>query len=207
MRTAIYLFTFLLTAITAAQEETTSFINRGGYELNGSLSFSTSKINRENGFQSESRGTLIIFRPQLGYAVKNDFVLGLGLGFSYSESRNETANVDDINSSTSYAITPFVKKYFNISKNFAFNLQGEIGYSLSSINSTNNQLEDNSSNEISLGIRPGISYRINEKLALQSQIGFLGYSQGNLDNDDTTVSSFNVSLNAQDFTIGISYFF
>ncbi|WP_164549859.1 outer membrane beta-barrel protein [Nonlabens ponticola] len=208
MKKIIFAMTILSSAVLFAQEEEekTSFISQGTYELTGAVSFSSS--NSEND-SFESDDLSFGFIPQLGLAVSDDLVIGLGLGFTYNESESSSSFSQITNTSyaRSYSFRPYVKKYFSLSENFALNIQGEVEYFIS------NQESNSFSADIdgfSIGLRPGISYSLNDAFALQAQVGSLGYATANIEpefGEESTSSSFGFNLNMQQVNIGVSYFF
>ncbi|MDP5100988.1 MAG: autotransporter outer membrane beta-barrel domain-containing protein [Nonlabens sp.] len=222
MKKIIFSITLLIAAISLAQTESPSFITSGTYELIGSINvgFSDSERTEQNvGVVNTSTRTNIGFAPQLGYALKDNLVLGLGLSYQYSkgESFSETSS-DDFNASQ-YGIATYLKKYFSINEKLALSLQGEVRYSWSESDQDRNFTQpgvtplfnsESSSNQLFVGFRPGIAYRINNRFAMQAQLGALGYfrNSNKFDNDfESTANVFELSLNTQDFNLGLTYFF
>ncbi len=214
MKQIILLAALLVAAASVAQTESPTFITSGTYELTGSLNLRFSDFERTQqnvGVVNTSKRTNIGFAPQLGYALKDNLVLGLGLSYQYSkdESGSETSS-DEFNRSQ-YGIATYLKKYFSVNEKLALNLQGEVRYSWADLNGRSLVINaDNSSNQIFVGFRPGVAYRINNRFAMQAQLGALGYfrNSNKFDSDfESTTNGFELSLNAQDFNFGLTYFF
>jgi hypothetical protein len=106
--------------------------------------------------------------PQLGYAIKEDMVIGLGIG--YGASASETENAMDFEGNT-FIIAPYTKKYISLSECFALNLHAEVSYATKDCESSG---ETSTAETFFIGLRPGVSYRMNPKFVLQAQIGSLG---------------------------------
>ncbi|MGB5982613.1 MAG: outer membrane beta-barrel protein [Nonlabens sp.] len=200
------LTTLLCSAIAGlafAQDDTdqSSFISQGTFELTGGISLNYSDFEDRNSDRESDNYGFSLF-PELGYAINDDLVLGLQLGFNYNEG-NTTGDFDNTNINRSYSFTPLIKKYFLISDRFAFDLQGEVGYRISNNN------RDVERTEWSAGVRPGLNYRLSESLGFSTQIGFLGYRNrdSEADFDDSKSQSFNLNLNSSDFRVALTYFF
>lgn len=131
-------------------------------------------------FSSSNKNLAFSFMPKVGYAINKNLILGLGVGYNYSESDSESLSNESMSSNKStvntIAVFPYVKKFFPISKNLAFNLQGETRFSLSKGNFDSTSINDESSSEsFFIGIRPGINYFLSENILLQANFGSLGY--------------------------------
>jgi opacity protein-like surface antigen len=203
----LFLFTALAfsTAVMAQDDDVdAAFISQGNFELTGSffLNFDDSESNNSINRNSFSIGII----PQIGYAINDDLVLGLGTGFTYSEGESENESRTDEFEGYSYTIAPYIKKYFSLTETFALDIQGELSYSYSE----QEGLLDLSSDRFFIGLRPAVNYKINRNLALRAQIGSLGYSL--LENkvrgqEIFSRNNFGLSLNAEDVNFGLTYFF
>lgn len=216
-------FILLFTTLTAvAQTEKPSFINLGSYELTGSLNvgFTDSEGTEQNvGVMSTSSRTIIGFAPQLGYALKDNLVLGIGLSYQYTKDKSFSVDSRNDFNASQYGIATYLKKYFSVNEKLALSLQGEVSYSWNDSNQDNSISQpgvtptfnsETSSNQIFVGFRPGIAYRMNNRFALQAQLGSLGYFRSSNEGSEgfeSTANGFNLSLNTQDFNLGLTYFF
>ncbi len=219
MKKIIFSITLLIAATSLAQTESPTFITSGTYELTGSLNlgFSDSERTEQNvGVVNTSTGTNIGFAPQLGYALKDNLVLGLGLSYQYSKGESFSENSRDEFNASQYGISTYLKKYFSVNEKLALSLQGEVRYSWSEsdldsfVGSPTLINSESSSNQFFVGFRPGIAYRMNNRFALQAQLGALGYFRNSSKNDngfESTGNGFELSLNTQDFNLGLTYFF
>lgn len=191
-----------LLSITAfSQEDSTNenFISKGTFELTGGISFNTNNFENEDiGFEADNLA--LGLSPELGYAISNDLVVGTRLGFFYNE--NGTENTTEFVSRT-YSVAAYLKKYFPVTEKFALDLQGEVEYDISN----NNQ--DSEIDVLSVGLRPGLNYRLTDSLGFSAEIGFFGYryQKSDRDFDNSTSRGFNASLNASDFRVALTYFF
>ena len=185
-------------------------IPNGTWNFGGNISFNTSK--EQGGFfleNSERKSLAINFEPKLSYAIKNNLFIGIGLGYGYSEYEYMPSDLAEGSISTInvWSIVPNVKKYFPVGEKLTLNLLGEFRYS-SSKNNNDNSDYDSSGNNYFIGIRPGITYFLNKKIALDANIGSLGYWNRKTDynGDDDKSSGFGLAMNTSDFYFGLSYF-
>ncbi|NJB71862.1 hypothetical protein GGR42_002324 [Saonia flava] len=200
-------------------------IEKGTWNVGGNLSFRVSKNDNNDASQiRENENTSISFFPNVGYAVGKNIITGLGLGYGYSKSEILSANEGAINNFTSndsrtFTIAPYIRGYFPLGEKLAFYTQGEVGFSktknTSDDENNNMVINERKNNSYFIGIRPGITYFVSKKLALETGIGFLGYTKtdSELKSDSGTfdqsgkASNFNFSLNSSDLLFGLSYYF
>ena len=95
---------------------------------------------------------------------------------------------------------------------WAFYLQAEAKYTGAWLNNEQNGTETftEKRNDIFAGLRPGVTFFMSEKFALETGIGTLGYTRSNTKrdrDDDTSSDTFRLSLNTSDFLFGLSYYF
>nr|BFF41522.1 hypothetical protein BACY1_33270 [Tenacibaculum mesophilum] len=134
--------------------------------------------------------------------------MGLGYGYTESESGNTTNN--QVNTTNHFRVFPYIKKYFPVGKKLTISLQGEFRYSYSEYEK-NDVLNSNGghTNEYFIGVRPGITYFLNKNLALEANIGTLGYNNATQKSGSPskrTWSSFNFNINSTDLMFGLSYY-
>lgn len=206
MKKILFFLMLSVTAISFAQEESLLFISKGTFELSGSFSINALDSEQEAGISSRQSFSLTV-SPQLGVAISDDFILGLGLGFNYAESELTDGDFNNEFNARRYSIAPYAKKYFSITKSFAFNIQGEINYSFRDSNIDPSGLN---SRDWFIGFRPGLNFRLNDKFALQAQLGTLGYSRSinALDtNNESSTNNFGFNLSTEQLNFGLLFFF
>ncbi len=144
--------------------------------------------------------------PKIGYTINDNLIIGLGVGYGYSKSESGS----EIGKGNSYQIFPYVKKHFPLGKKLTISLQGEFNYSYSDYSSNINSIPyERSSNQYFIGIKPGITYFLNKNIALEANIGSLGYSKTNQDENnlpDRESDSFQFNINSTDLMFGLSYY-
>ena len=194
-------------------------IEKGTWLLNGNLSFSYSNSESEN-FESnnnESNAQRLNISPTIGYAFSTDWLAGVGIGFGYGNFKNTSiieGQSDESLKSKQYAfdLFPYVRKYLSVGKNLSFFLQGEVRYTKlwSDFEQENFQEVSENSNNLFTGLRPGFTFFIVDKFALETTIGSFGYSRTKSERDGQYRNSsdfFGISLNSSDLLFGLSYYF
>ncbi|MFS4468635.1 outer membrane protein [Maribacter sp. 2210JD10-5] len=227
MKTVLCITTLFFVGICLAQTDNENekklIIEKGTWNLGGNFSLSFSNNQNENeSFFNENKNFSFTFLPNLGYTVKDNFIVGLGLGYGYTKSENLGNNNGEVTSSSlnefdTFIVFPYIRTYWPVHKNLAFYIQAEGRYDFVKFKNQDRLLElegpQRTTNQIFLGIRPGITFFISDKLALETSLGSLGYRKSyfSFDNDNSErtsdSSAFNFSLNSSDLLFGLSYYF
>lgn len=206
-----FLFTFGI--IIGQETEKNLNIQKGTWNLGGtfSLNNSSSEFNA-NTSKNENDQFYVGFYPQVGYAINDNLIIGLGLGYEYIDAKTYYTEIGGYDSNqNTLVVFPYIKKYFNITEKFSFNLRGEFRVSKSWTDSKNsiNISSNETNNSLFAGIRPGITYFMTKKFALETSIGALGYSTGKHENDngEGKFNSFDLNFNSNNLLFGLSYYF
>ncbi|AXG69181.1 outer membrane protein beta-barrel domain protein [Kordia sp. SMS9] len=186
----------------------TQFVNLN-FSLNSSQSDFTQQMQGQIG-NGESDAFGFQINASYAYAISSDLFLGIGLGYSITNLKSEINNVTQNESDNkSYQIFPYVRYYKGIGKKLALFVQGEARYFRieNDLNSLNNGTSDN----FFVGVRPGITLMLNKNLAIETSIGALGYSHRKGESEqldtETTGNSFGLSLNSSELFFGLNYYF
>lgn len=194
-------------------------IEKGTWYLGGNLSLgiSDSKSKDFLSSEAESKNWNFNISPTIGYTFSPNWVSGLGLGYGYgyfnSSSQIDGGEVfESENLRHSLVLFPYIRRYMGVGEKLGLFLQGEIRYTGSWNDTEQTNSSDTSYNENNLffGLRPGITYFISKKLALETSLGSFGYSRSKGKGDDkyeNTSNSFGLSLNTSDLLFGLSYYF
>lgn len=208
----LLLFTMLFAlSFSYAQEKNKKLnIKKGTWSLSGETSFSFNNNKADNQVY-EDKSYLFNFAPKIGYTISDNLILGVGIGYGYGDSKSTNPSNTYERKNYSMSIFPYIKKHFSVGKKVTLSLQGEFKYSHTKYeDEQNNSLNNNDSktNAYSIGIRPGITYFLNKKLALEANLGFLGYTRTNYDNNSYkgNNSSFNFNFNPSNLMFGLSYY-
>lgn len=202
MKKLLVIISILFYGVTSAQE-------KGTWVFGGELNFS----NGESDYiDSTSDYNAFGITAKTGYVfIKNNLELGLGLGYSRSKNENSNSYSNTENKYNSYTISPYIKKYLPINNTFSFFLQGEVAFS----NYNRKQNYENSNDTSTdgdtyfIGLRPGFVYFVTKNIALNANIGALGYSTNKYKRDnltETKSNSFSFNLNSSNLIFGLSYY-
>lgn len=211
-------------------DEDKLIIEKGTWNVGGNFSlgysdFESTFNQQENLNNSQNFNINIV--PNIGYAIGKNLILGvnIGVGYGTGDSSSRTSGFPDNQSnaeseSTSWNISPYVRAFLPIGKRAAFYVQGEVGFLTSNSSSSLEQNglinTDESTNTVySAGLRPGLTYFMNKRLALETQLGFFGYSTSTFEAEDENGSfsrtgefkNFGFNFNTSQLFFGLSYYF
>ncbi|CAM1366744.1 outer membrane beta-barrel protein [Tenacibaculum xiamenense] len=213
MKTRLTLLLLLfVTTVTIGQNKQDKFkISKGTWLLEGDFSINSSNFKiTDNPTPNKADRFNFRISPKLGYAVNDNLVLGLGLEYSYSENQYENLyNQED--SSNTYSIAPYIKKFFPITSRFAFHLQGETAFSYSKTNNydgAGNRVASNGTRSYGISLRPGINYSLSKGVLLEMNFGALSYSHSSQKNDENSskyvTNNFGFNLSSSSLILGVS---
>jgi len=156
MKKYVLLLTLCVVSICSSQEQPATFkLSKGSWLLGGQINY----INQNSG--SGSNNPLGVY-PQIGHAIATNLVVGTYLGY-FKDSSDK-----------GIGLWPFVAKYYTVTKKLLFNLEGRAGYTIAKSRDSNFKSK---TNEFSLFIIPGLTYRVHKKLAFTLNLGNVGYSK------------------------------
>jgi hypothetical protein len=205
-------------------------LSKGNLLVTGALSISsnTSEITNNNRVSDGPTTTDFAFVPNVSYFLTNNFSLGLEIGFNRNsvtsdfttDNGNTTVTLENVVST--FAFGPFVRYYVPLGNNFYFYGQGSIqAYggtddetetSVTQNGNTTTTVINNSKTDLSgfsIGLKPGITYFLNNRFALDASFGLLqfattGEKRTNYERRSNQVD-FNLIPNSINF--GLSYRF
>lgn len=189
MKTLITVVLFLFTMMVFSQDENDNFlIEKSTWTIEGDFGIKnfSDKKSYTNSNEFDDNYFNFSIAPKIGYAINDNFILGLGFAYNYSERDYEgiVEQAITINSWTtnSYSVFPYVKKFFPIAKKLSLHLVAETRFSIENISYESSRNDYNTitkAETFSINIRPGVNYRITNKFMLQANFGSLGYSHSN----------------------------
>jgi hypothetical protein len=207
-------------------------IQKGAMLIGGNMNFSIQEINHEfwpmSNILDNSSEKITFFTaiPQYGIFINESTLIGMGIFYEYS--KNEEKDIDpisfeeekDIYKSNLVFINPYFKKFFKVKDDFfvTTSLNFLIGFGRRKIES--HYWSDKGEFELNLfeyrlNISPGLTYFLNDKWALNANIGQLYYSyQKETPENDIGFSEqpknisrdFGLSFKFNTFSIGIQYY-
>ena len=132
--------------------------------------------------------TSINFYPEVGYSFKGNWHAGLVVGFGQSKT-------DDVKKSE-YKFTPYIGYTYYQYGIAALFVEGAFSYL-----HTKPNIGDGV-NGFEIGLNPGISVKLGEKLSMRAHFCFLGYQKHGEKYDE-----FGLRLNAENLRFGFHYSF
>jgi outer membrane immunogenic protein len=154
-----------------------------------------------------------------GYFIADNIAVGLGIGLAGSTISQEVDTTESTISHNIFGIAPFARYYIPYSDQFSFFGQFAIGvgfgkskneYTSGSTTTTN----ESSINMMMVGVSPGFSYMMTERVALEMRYGFFGYSSYTMKDEEDNGnyekemdSTFGLNLDLNSLVFGISVLF
>ncbi|WP_340065677.1 hypothetical protein [Ascidiimonas aurantiaca] len=177
----------LFTTLSMAQETQENFlIEKGTWSLEGDFSITTEKVEDLIIDDVVNDEFNFIILPKIGYAVSDNLLLGLGLGYEYSEGsfKSQEPSFDNEVESNAFIVFSYIKKFIPVGKKLAFHIQGEINYSQGNSDFNSNGFESKSKiKTFFIGARPGITYGLSKNLLIHANFGSLGYNNTRRESD------------------------
>ncbi len=139
--------------------------------------------------------------PEIGYFVSDNLAIGAALMFKYSTT--ETEDADNKVATTTFGISPYARYYFLTSGKFK--MYGQAGFTYASSNTDVDGSK--ATNYLNVGVLPGVSYNLSDRVAINATYGFLGYDSYNDKNTDSKESNFGLTLDMSSLRFGFSVAF
>lgn len=170
--------------------------------LGGSIGIGAAKTTYEapNNIESKSKGFNIT--PQLAVGVGKNFLVGVGLGYSYASARNEQLLTTSKSRSSTYFGTVFLRKFHPVVPNAGIYAQLAGSYNFGESKATyttgaSSTTDKSKANGFSTGIYPGLYFKPWKKVLLEATFGGLSFEHNTFKpsgGTKSTTSSVNFSL-------------
>ncbi len=128
------------------------------------------------------------FVPEIGYNFNEDWAAGMAFGW---EGMNEGGP-------KSFSIAPYVRYTIFTGKVVNAFLDGSVGFT----HKYNAGFDDDL---LSIGLKPGIAVKLNNKLSFVSHIGFIGYQQLKNNQSKNKVNSWGIDVDGNNIVLGLYY--
>ena len=151
--------------------------------------------------------------------LKKNLIVGLALRYSRFNreaiSRNDSLiSFSGTGENTTLGVAPYLRGYLPVGDRLAFYAQFETNFFKTTSKSEDKIPEpdffENESRSFFVGVRPGVTFFISERFALETVIGSLGYTQGKFEDTadrETKSEGFSFNLNSSEIFFGLSYYF
>jgi hypothetical protein len=205
---------YLMAMVLLAGFSSFSQVSTGNVFIGGGIEFSsvTNKQHTANSTMTMREYNSVFLTPSLGYFIADNIAIGVGFGFGrITETYPFFGNDQDI--TTVYGISPFLRKYWNLSDSFYLFGEGSIGVASGT---EKEKIDGNTEtvgkfNFFSVGIAPGLAFFPSEKFAFEFKFSLLSwekYSDINPDNTDNRRNSTGINFGLDTFapSIGVYYF-
>ena len=147
--------------------------------VGGEVGFSATKTTIDG--DKQGAGAAFNLLPEIGYTLNDKFDIALTIGLSHKNSNGKyyagsqnfdtfDGNLEDVNRNA-FTINPYVRYKFAKTGDFTFFVDGGFSYTMIHYSGV-----DDNGNQWALGIKPGISYGLTDKVSLVAHVGDLGYA-------------------------------
>lgn len=139
------------------------------------------------------KSTQVTVLPEVGYNVSDNFAVGAVAGVSYRKSGGEEKTVFKVNPYARYT-------YYSYDRVNLF-VDGGVDLGIG-------RADGSTAVEYGIGLRPGVSFSINDKFSLVAHVGFLGYQGGNKPaKRNGAPENWGLDLNSNNIMFGFYYNF
>lgn len=173
---SLAVFIVFLSQAQQSQQAPQSQIKKGTVFIGGSTSFSKQSPSNNDPNNYYQKSTYINFFPTIGWAIKDNLVFGVMLGYGYQKTSQ--APVDTLYSKNqTYSAGVFLRKYKYLGSGFSLFGQGNLFYTYGKTTNYNGSQYDQtySSYTFGLNFNPGVAYRINSHWQIETSLPNLGY--------------------------------
>ncbi|WP_315819931.1 outer membrane beta-barrel protein [Paraflavitalea speifideaquila] len=160
----------LLLVITISFTTTlTAQVQKGDWLLGATMGVYYGSSSNLNGSSTNSN-----LSPRISYAIGNNSVLGLKVGFGYQTSKSETNS--DKSNNTSIGTTIYWRHYMTIKKQLGWYLEPSAGFSTGrNVQTYPSGKVKNTYTGYTVNVTPGLYYQALPKLLVNVDFGGLGY--------------------------------
>lgn len=190
-------------------------IEQDTWNVSGLFSFSNTNNNTQNSSQADN--LTISFSGSVGYFIKDNWSLGVRLSYTHDNKQGIQLALTPPTESTEnrniISFAPYLKKYFAISKKLGLSIQGELAYTYTEEETNNINVNTilNSTNAFAINLRPGITYFLSKNIALEGNIGVLGYEKSSTLEKPSNIETFKkyivTSISLSNVFLGLSIYF
>ena len=147
-------------------------------------------------WQNAANKTTFSIMPEIGYNLDENWAIGTTLGYDYQYEKGVKYNA--------FEVAPYAR--YTFAKLGNVNLFVDGGFGFATYKYKHNGVSSDSQNAWSVGLKPGLSVNLTEKLSFIAHVGFLGYR----DADEAPIfgqNGFGFNLDGNALSFGLYYNF
>ncbi|WP_143959147.1 outer membrane beta-barrel protein [Litoribacter populi] len=178
-------------------------LSKGTKFVGGDMVYSAHTVNY--GYSSEPTSTMFSLNGQVGYFLSDSWAVGPMVNYITNNrpNINPVTNLFEDIRVTGIAGGLFARKFFTISDNFLFSLEGK-GLAGNINRGVNRDIYNESSTRVYLSLRPAFTFMPNPKWGFDASIGEIFY-QSNWTDYYLETTNFRISFGH--VNLGVNYFF
>lgn len=135
------------------------------------------------------------FLPEIGYNINNEWAIGASFGWAKGALTLEEAS----SSARTFEVNPYVRYTFVKGKLVDVFCDGGFGYK-------HYDADKAEADKWSVGFKPGVALKL-DKFSLVAHVGFIGWEQLKAKHTDDKVTTWGVSFNSTNLSLGLLYNF
>ena len=160
------------------------------YVLGGTVNYGAYETISNSAF---SAGSNFGIAPSIAKVISPSSLLGVQLGFNHNKSESP----NDVLTNTSYSLRAYYQPFYPISEKIFFNWRALGGISGNQFTSEENKYN---SLGLNLGVVPGLTWQVMDKLLLSASIGGASFNKSLFDSSSLNAWTFNISFNQPSFS-------
>ena len=149
-----------------------------------------------------NKSTIFRLMPEAGYRINDRWAIGLSLGYANSKNSTEVSGMESELKLTQYNFNPYARYTFAKLDKVGLFVDGGVEYIHRDIKGSYD------TNAWNIGLRPGISFTVNDKISLVAHVGFLGYRTQKSDFEGAiATNTFTADIDGNDLSFSVYYNF
>jgi len=157
------------------------------------------------GFQTTSQDgnseTFFKLVPEIGYNLDENWAVGIAVGYGEHKTTLKSGNLKTTAKVKAFEIAPYARYTFAKFDKVNLFVDGTVDYL-----HTDNAGDKN--NTFSIGLKPGVTVNLNDKLSFVAHAGFLGYQNSKDDYEGAkAANTFGFDLDGSNLSFGVCYNF
>ena len=148
---------------------------------------------QEHSAYGDKSETVFSIQPEIGYNLNDEWAVGAVIGYE----SNKWSRVEGV-SESAFTFNPYARYTFAKTGSVSFFVDGGVDFTTASKTDWTS---------LGVGLKPGLSVALSDKVSFVSHLGFIGWQQLNPDGDDNNVSKVGLDLSGANVTFGLYFNF